>query len=58
MDPTTQSPRLVLNDDTVICRDCYEPPNLEIDPGQVPIAETDQLPCWVCGAGEITERSR
>lgn len=50
MHHTTNDTRLVLNDDSVICRACYEPPALEIDPGQVPIGETDRLPCCMCGA--------
>jgi hypothetical protein len=48
-DTTSNTKRLVLNDDTVICRDCYEPPVLELDAGRVPIGETDQLPCSICG---------
>jgi hypothetical protein len=51
-DTTSNTTRLVLNDDTLICRDCYEPDVLELDPGRVPIGETDQLPCCICGAGD------
>jgi hypothetical protein len=51
-DTTSNATRLVLNDDTVICRDCYEPDVLELDPGRLPMGETDQLPCGICGAGD------
>ena len=54
-DTTDQAPRLVLNDDTVICRDCYEPDVLELNPGRVPVGETDQLPCAICGADDIAD---
>jgi hypothetical protein len=51
-DTTSHPKRLVLNDDTVICRDCYEPQVMELDAGRVPIGETDQLPCRICGAND------
>ena len=51
-DTTSNTKRLVLNDDSVICRDCYEPQVLELDPGRVPMGETDQLPCSICGAND------
>jgi hypothetical protein len=49
---TTRSARLVLNDDTVISRDCFEPDVLELNPGRVPVGETDQLPCAICSADD------
>jgi hypothetical protein len=49
-DTTNDTTLIVLNDDTDICRDCYEPDVLEVDPGRVPMGETDQLPCSRCGA--------
>ena len=52
---TSDSTRIVLNDDTVICRDCYEPDVLEVDPGRVPIGETDQLPCSRCGTDAVQD---
>ena len=54
-DTTDHAARLVLNDDTVICRDCYEPDVLELNPGRVPVGETDQLPCAICGADDTTD---
>jgi hypothetical protein len=53
INPTGET-RLVLNTDTVICRGCYEPDVLEVDSGRVPIGESHQLPCAICGAGEET----
>jgi hypothetical protein len=57
MSDTTPPARhgLVLNDDTVICRDCYEPDVLELNPGRVPVGDTDQLPCAICGADDIKD---
>jgi len=46
------TPRLVLNDDSVICRECYQPDVLELDPGRVPMGETDQPPCCICGTND------
>ena len=51
-DTTINTKRLVLNDDTVICRDCYEPQVLELDADRVPMGESDQLPCSICGAND------
>jgi hypothetical protein len=51
-DTTSNMTRLVLNDDSVICRDCYQPDVLELDPGRVAMGDTDQLPCGICGAGD------
>jgi hypothetical protein len=56
-DTTSNTKRLVLNDDTVICSDCYEPQVLELDAGRVPMGEIDQLPCCICGANDDVARS-
>jgi hypothetical protein len=57
-DTTSNTARLVLNDDTVICRDCYQPDVLELDVGRVRMGETDRLPCSICGANDRQDGSR
>jgi hypothetical protein len=57
-DTTNDTTLIVLNDDSVICRDCYEPDVLEVDPGRVPMGETDWLPCSRCGANSIQHDPR
>jgi hypothetical protein len=43
---------VVLNDDSVLCEDCYEmlKTDVEIDPGKVPFGTTNQGTCGYCGA--------
>jgi hypothetical protein len=39
---------IALNNDTVICEGCYEPQEVEVDPGLVPFGYSS-LPCACCG---------
>lgn len=40
---------IVLNNDTVICDECYEPQFPEVDPGLVPFAHIQHGTCSTCG---------
>jgi len=48
---------IVLNNDAVICDDCYEPQNLEVDPGLIRWARIASGQCSCCGA-EVEDHAR
>jgi len=48
---------IVLNNDAVICEDCYEPQNLEVDAGLIPWARIASGQCSCCGA-EVEDHAR
>lgn len=48
---------IVLNNDGIMCEDCYEPQNLEVDPGLIPWARIDSGQCGCCGA-EVDNHAR
>lgn len=48
---------IVLNNDAVICEGCYEPQNLEVDPGLIPWARIASGQCSCCGA-EVEDHAR
>jgi hypothetical protein len=41
---------IVLNNDAIVCEDCFEPPVLEVDAGLIPWACTTAGQCSRCGA--------
>jgi len=41
---------IVLNNDAIVCDGCYEPQDLELDPGLIPWARITSGLCGGCGA--------
>jgi hypothetical protein len=46
----TPTSLIVLNNDAIVCEDCFDPPVLELDAGLIPWARTTAGQCSRCGA--------
>ena len=50
----TPTSLIVLNNDAIVCEDCFDPPVLELDAGLIPWARTTAGQCSRCGAEPAT----